>query len=111
MIDIIQNKKGKMVTVEQTETYQIPCVSRVYEFASNVVPMQSYSELSIEVPDTLAHPEQLYLTNLDGSGAVSNNHYEAGGLGKNALVSGRAASARVAAMPCVAMTSSPPSAS
>ncbi len=85
----VKNKKGKMVTVEQTETYQIPCVSRVYEVGSTVVPMHSYGEISIEVPDTLANTDQLYLTNLDGSGAVADSRYVKGGIGHNAAMSGR----------------------
>ena len=85
----VKNKKGKWVTVEQTESYEIACESKVYNLGSQLVPMHSYCELSIDLPDTLQHTEQLYLTNLDGSGAVAGNSYQKGRLGSGASISGR----------------------
>lgn len=85
----VKNKKGKWVTVEQTESYEIGCESKVYAFGNKLVPMHGYSELSIDLPDTLQHTEQLYLTNLDSGGAVAGNVYKKGGIGSHATMNGR----------------------
>lgn len=85
----VKNKKGKLVTVEQTERYEIPCLSQVYALGKTTIPMHKYCDISIEVSDTVAHTEQLYLTNLDGSGAVADSHYEAGGRRHQPRVGGR----------------------
>lgn len=85
----VKNKKGKLVTVEQVETYDIPCESKVYSIGSTLVPMHNYCEVTIDLPDTLAHTEQLYLTNLDEGGAVSANTFRQGGWGKKTAMTGR----------------------
>ncbi len=85
----VKNKKGKLVTVEQTESYEIPCLTKVYNVGNTLVPMHSYCEISIEVPDTLQQTQQLYLTNLDEGGAVAGNAYKKGGIGSHATMNGR----------------------
>lgn len=85
----VKNKQGKMVTVDKQETYSIPCVSKVYTVGNSLVPMHGYCELSIAIPDTLPNPEQLYLTNLDDSGAISGSTYNQGGGDEPSTMTGR----------------------
>lgn len=85
----VKNKKGKLVTVERSESYEIPCISKVYNVGSVLVPMHSYCEISIDLPDSIEHAEQLYLTNLDESGAVNGSSFEKGGLSRPASMNGR----------------------
>lgn len=85
----VKNKKGKMVTVEKTEQYEIPCVSKIYSVGSTLVPMHSYCDISIEISDTLQHEEQLYLTNVDEGGIVAGNSLTPGKWGRARMLSGR----------------------
>lgn len=72
----VKNKKGKMVNQKRVEEYEVPCVSKVYTVGRTDIPMHTYMSIAIDVPaDYQGSTQQLYLTNLDGSGAVSHSRY------------------------------------
>lgn len=85
----VKNKKGKWVTVKRQEQVAIPTLTKVFTVGSTDVPMHKWCELSLAVADTLTHTEQLYLTNVDGWGAVSQSHYEAANGQHGAQLTGR----------------------
>ncbi len=85
-----KNRKGRRIAYKAQEKYDVPCVSRVYTLGQTEIPLHTWCDLSIEVADTAVHPEQLYLANVDGEGAVRNSRFEpASKKGGPARVSGR----------------------
>lgn len=85
----VKNKKGKWVTQKKLEQYEVPIESSVYTLGDTDAPMHTWCELSVAVTGSTAHPEQLYLTNLDGSGAVSQSRFVAAADGQPAMMRGR----------------------
>jgi len=85
----VKNKKGKWVTVKKQEQVEVPTLTRVFTVGSTEVPMHKWCELSLAVSDSLPRPEQLYLTNVDGLGAISQSRYEAANRKHGAQVTGR----------------------
>ena len=84
-----KNKKGKIVTVRQEQQIDVPCVSRIYTLGRSDVPMHTWCDVTIDVPDTLTHTQQLYLTDVDGYGAVRGSHFVTGGHGRSSRVTGQ----------------------
>ena len=84
-----KNKKGKLVSVKAQETYTLPCVSRVYTLGSSDIPMHTWCNISIEVPDSVTRTEQLYLADIDRGGMVKSSRYEGPAGGRQARVSGQ----------------------
>jgi hypothetical protein len=72
-----KNRKGRRIAYKAEEKYDVPCVSKVYTLGETLIPLHTWCDLSIDVPDSAVHPEQLYLANVDGEGAVRNSSYEA----------------------------------
>lgn len=72
----IKNKKGRWVNVERNEEYPLPALSKVYTIGRYDIPMHRYCAFSIELPDTLVHPEQLYMANLDAAGIASGSVFK-----------------------------------
>ena len=72
-----KNRKGRRIAYKAEEKYDVPCVSKVYTLGETLIPLHTWCELSIDVPDSAVHPEQLYLANVDGEGAVRNSRFEA----------------------------------
>lgn len=72
-----KNRRGRRVAYKAEERYDVPCVSKVYTLGQTDIPMHTWCDLSIAVPETLSHPEQFYLANVDGAGAIRKSHYEA----------------------------------
>ena len=70
-----KNKQGKMVTVKDVVTEELPCVSPVYTLGSSTLPMHSWCSLSIELPNDVANPQQLYLSNIDAGGTVRRSTF------------------------------------
>lgn len=85
----VKNKKGKWVTVKKQEQYEVPIESRVYTLGDVDAPMHTWCDLSVAVTGSVEHPEQLYLTNLDGSGSVSKSHFVAATADQPATMQGR----------------------
>lgn len=73
----VKNKQGKMVTVKSDVQEPVSCVSRVYTLGSDAIPMHTWCALSIDVPDDVEQPQQLYLTNVDAGGTVRHSQYVA----------------------------------
>ena len=84
-----KNKKGKMITVQQAQQVDVPCVSRIYTLGSSEVPMHKWCDLTIELPDTVTRTQQLYLTDVDGYGAVRGSRFESGGHGRPSRMTGQ----------------------
>lgn len=72
----IKNKKGKWVTVNRTEQYNLPAVTKVYTVGRYDIPMHNYCAFSIELPDSLQDTQQLYVSNLDGKGICAGCVYK-----------------------------------
>ena len=70
-----KNKKGKMVTVNTEVKETLPCETPVYTLGSRTMPMHSWCQLSIDLPEGVADPAQLYLTNLDAGGSVRQSAF------------------------------------
>lgn len=84
-----KNRKGKLVSVKVEEQYEVPVVSRVYTLGSTEVPMHTWCDVSIDVPDNLPNTDKLYLASIESEGAVSQSRYEAPAEGHGARLSGR----------------------
>lgn len=72
----IKNKKGRWINVERNEEYALPALSKVYTVGRYDIPMHHYCAFSIELPDSVDHPEQLYMTNLDASGIAAGSVFK-----------------------------------
>lgn len=72
-----KNRKGRRIAYKVEEKYDVPCVSKIYSLGQVDIPMHTWCNLSIEVPADVEHPEQLYLANVDGEGALRKSHFEA----------------------------------
>ena len=83
-----KNRKGRRIAYKAEEKYDVPCVSKVYTLGHTDIPLHTWCEVSIEVPETVAHPEQLYLANVDGEGAVRKSRFVDAAKGKRARVCG-----------------------
>lgn len=85
----IKNKKGKLVNVKQQESYDLPVESKVYTLGTSTLPMHTWVKLSIDVPADIEHPEQLYISPIDGGGTIRRSRFETTDGGRRACVSGQ----------------------
>ncbi len=84
-----KNRRGRRIAYKAEEKYDVPCVSKVYTLGQHDVPMHTWCDMSIEMPADVAHPEQLYLSNVDGEGSVRKSHFEAAQKNQPARMTGQ----------------------